>query len=767
MWSGREGEKGGGGRRGSWTGENHNHETKRSYTNRRQRGGGGGDGGGEGGGGGGGGDDSEGGEEEEGEGRPVNQPPPTEHQKEKSGNLRIIYLNARSIVNKINDLCILINDHDPDLILITETWCNDEISNALLNVPGYNIEPDLRKDRNDTMNGIGGGILVYVRNDLVIKPVSVNNDFNMFVQFEVINSTNKDDSGLFITLVYRPPSARIQNTLELCKLVNNAADNSIFIGDFNFPAINWSTYESDRNAESFLQCVNENNFEQLIDFPTHVRGNTLDLVLANRPEKIINVESLGNLSTSDHSIICVDVDFRSKFNSSSELIIDWKNGDQIGLKNYLGSVNWLEDLREKDTEESWKLIKDKINSGIEIFIPKILRRRGNNHQWMTRSVKKLVRQKQRHYNLYMNTRTDENYKQFKQTEKICKRAIRSAKRKFEQKIAKNGNKRPFNSYIKSKTSSRINIGPLKNGNNLITDNLGMATVLNEQFGSVFTNEDTTNLPHLPHHHVQDRVEDIYFDEATVKTKIKNLKISGSSGPDGISSKFLHDHVDCLSAPLSILYTKSLLTGIVPQDWREANVTPIYKKGSKNKPENYRPISLTSIPCKIMESILKDGIINHLLRNRLLNSSQHGFLPNKSCTTNLLVFLDKITKAVDDGIPMDVIYLDFSKAFDKVPHKRLLMKMKMLGVSGYILKWVESWLTNRKQRTVLNGTYSSWIDVLSGVPQGSVLGPLLFVIFINDIDDCAENIDILLKFADDTKLGHNASTVEECEKLRKV
>jgi len=214
--------------------------------------------------------------------------------------------------------------------------------------------------------------------------------------------------------------------------------------------------------------------------------------------------------------------------------------------------------------------------------------------------------------------------------------------------------------------------------------------------AVFTNEDTTNLPHLPHHHVQDRVEDIYFVEATVKTNIKNLKISSSPGPDGISSKFLHDHVNCLSAQLSILYTKSLLTGIVPQDWREANVTPIYKKGSKNKPENYRPISLTSIPCKIMESILKDEIINHLLRNRLLNSSQHGFLPNKSCTINLLVFLDKITKAVDDGIPMNVIYLDFSKAFDKVPHKRLLMKIKMLEVSGYILIWVESWLTNRKQ-----------------------------------------------------------------------
>jgi ribonuclease P/MRP protein subunit RPP40 len=215
--------------------------------------------------------------------------------------------------------------------------------------------------------------------------------------------------------------------------------------------------------------------------------------------------------------------------------------------------------------------------------------------------------------------------------------------------------------------------------------------------------------------------------------------------------------------LTIIFTRSMAEGKVPEDWRSANITPIFKKGRKCEAGNYRPVSLTSHVCKVLESIIKDSIVEHLNKNELLNETQHGFRSKRSCLTNLLIFMEKVSDYVDQGCPVDVVYLDFQKAFDKVPHERLLLKIGALGIGGEVVNWIRAWLRDRKQRVVVSGESSDWSAVTSGVPQGSVLGPILFIMFINDIEvGVCSNV---LKFADDTKLFGKVGSEENCKQLR--
>ena len=428
------------------------------------------------------------------------------------------------------------------------------------------------------------------------------------------------------------------------------------------------------------------------------------------------------------------------------------------------------DLSEMSANAMWYKLNEVIQEDIRRFVPcRNVANKSRNPLWMTGKVLRNVKKKHKLWKKWKES-SDDNVKiKYKKQVNKASKVVRLAKRDFERKIAKNIKKdsKTFFKYARSKTRVKSTIGPLIDDNDvLICDDQEMGQMLNAFFASVFTTERLDELPdckNIFHGNDQDKLSNYHISSGMVKAKLLKLKMNKAPGVDLVGTNMLVELADEISGTVADLFNKSLRSGEVPPDWKLANVSPIFKKGKKSSVSNYRPVSLTVNLCKVFESILRDKMIEHLQKHSLIKSSQHGFVRNRSCLTNLLVFMEEVTNYIDRGYPLDVIYSDFQKAFDKVPHKRLLMKLAAHGIAGNVLKWIEDWLSNRKQRVVLNGCFSEWRDVISGVPQGSVLGPLLFIIYINDIDDCVAGK--ILKFADDTKIYHTVYSDEDVSDLQ--
>ena len=353
---------------------------------------------------------------------------------------------------------------------------------------------------------------------------------------------------------------------------------------------------------------------------------------------------------------------------------------------------------------------------------------------------------------------DNTLKQIQQEEKLS----------MEKRLLRNitVNPKMFFKYANSTRKTRTRIGPLKSTNSFEDGPKQMAEILCKQYQSVFSTPvaDPT-ITNFPLQNVSTPIADINITNDDIIAAGKSISLSSAPGPDGIPPIIYHDYIDVLATPIHNIFRRSLDTGILPEGKATAIITPILKpKGVKCNPADYRPIALTNHLTKILERLLRKAITNHMETNNLFNDTQHGFMHGRSTITQLLKFFDDILFMLDMGKEVDAVYLDFAKAFDKVDHGILLHKIKQIRIEGKIAKWLEAFLKHRQQRVRVDGELSDPVPVLSGVPQGSVLGPLLFLILLLDINKNVENTAVG-SYADDTKLWKGIATPGDVQHLQ--
>ena len=321
----------------------------------------------------------------------------------------------------------------------------------------------------------------------------------------------------------------------------------------------------------------------------------------------------------------------------------------------------------------------------------------------------------------------------------------------------------FWSFVKSLKKEAFGITSLRENGILKKESRDKANICNKKFQSAFTRETDGELPSKGDSPFPS-MGDITADPNGVAKLLGKLNIHKASGPDDLNARVLKEYSAEISPLLAFIFIESLAQGTVPDDWRRANVSPVYKKGEKYDAANYRPVSLTCICCKTLEHILVGNINKYLAFESILADCQHGFRSQRSCETQLVQFYHDIVSNLDGAInrghkQTDLIIMDFAKAFDKVPHRRLLYKLDYYGIRVFTHRWISSWLSSRSQQVVLDGQASDPVPVLFGVPQGSVLGPVLFLVSINDLPDNIRSSVCL--FADDCVLYRNICSPSDC------
>ncbi len=700
-------------------------------------------------------------------------------QDQPNNHINVYYTNANSLNNKMASLNALVSSLDtrPHIVAIAETWFNEESCSHL---DGYHVH---QRDR----TGHGGGVALFVSDKLQ----------SFEIESQVLNATELEQvwcgvkagsEKILIGCVYRPPpkpddDAAKRMLLEQAGLNSIASaraeidrgefDGLCIAGDFNYCRTTWDEdgvgsvkgAKQETPEQKFVDTLEDNHIKQLVTFPTFCnasgnRVNFLDLVLSDSAERIFDVEPgppLSDECKQFHVSISFSISTTAgprapKFERTKLWL---SKGDYVKISNEIDAIDWPLLFDNKSVDECNELFLREYDRVCKLCIPASSKlERKVQPPWMTGALASLIAKKKRLWILCQQTRSRvaSIRAEYKQTCSEVKKATKRAVIDYERKIVndKKNSKRLFG-YAKSKQKTVKTISALKDtAGNKTNEGAEICTILNAYFKSVFVVEDTGGEMPVFEKRTKAAIDSASLDVLDISSRLSKLDPHKAPGEDGVHPFVLSKCHAAFAVPLAAIYFKSLNEGAIPSRWRLANVTPLHKKGSRLDPANYRPVSLTSIPCKVMERIVRDAVLEHLYANNLVTREQHGFVRNKACVTNLLETMDSITTSLAYKRWIDVIFLDFAKAFDKVPHKRLVHKLRAYGVTGHLLEWIEDFLRERKQRVVMGEHESEWETVTSGVPQGSVLGPLLFVVFINDMPEVVANFPCKL-YADDSKL----------------
>ena len=682
--------------------------------------------------------------------------------------MHFTHLNINSVLPKIDELRLIASETNCAVISISETKLDETVQDEEISVQGYNL---IRKDRCRN----GGGVACYIRNDIHFNIREELTDEMESIFFDILLPKSKP---ILIGVIYRPPNQlNFLNNFshKLNSIFNIKIQEMYILGDINID-------KKSPLAKLYNEICCLHGLKQLITSPTRITNNTsttLDHILTNSKEKVSD-SGVIDVSLSDHQMIFFTrKSTKQKFYKHKNINVrSMKKYSETELINLLKKIDFPNYNNFENINTAYSDFINKVEMAIDKIAPlKKICIKNKTAEWVDIEILNGIKKRDKLFTKFKKSKSYDDHENYKKARNNLQKLIKNKKRNFiEHKLTENIGKpkelwkilRGIGAPSKNKSNSNI---CLEKDNNVSFDKQTNCETFKNYFGKL-ANELLNNLPAPTNKFGEENIDQYYnhlnirennfsFNNTTeliVLKLLKEIEPSKSAGVDNINGKFLKDGASILANPITKLFNLSIKLSEFPELCKIAKLKPLYKKGNKLKPENYRPISILPLVSKVFEKIIHNQTQLYLDDNNILYKFQSGFRKNYSTDNNLAYLNDKILNGFEKSLYTGMVLIDLQKAFDTIDHNIFLKKLKCLGFADPSIEWFKSYLECRYFRVNIDNVYSEKQILSCGVPQGSILGPLIFLIYINDM---AQAVDCnLYLFADDSCLVHTGDDIKE-------